>query len=345
MTVGARRSTDRAGASIGQPTFSAGAARGILAALGRLGHDVPSLLSVTGIRPSDLDDPDARIPCEAMGALFCVARQRLPTPNLGLRMAQETPLGAYPLLDYLIVTSSTVGEGMRRFARHASLIGAPLHVDVREDETPIRVVIDNLDPEYTIALAVLHLRRETAGALRFEYVSLMREPDDRATFEATLGCPVRVSAAWSGFALSAEAWHLPLRRRDPVLQGVLESHAAEVLARIPSGDDVATELRRVLARRVAGGDTRVTAVARDLATSVRTLQRRLAEAGLSYQELLDRSRCEAAERHLRDPSLSISEIAWLLGYSEASAFHRAFKRWQGVSPQAFRLQQGPTKGP
>jgi AraC-like DNA-binding protein len=297
----------------------------------------------TGIRPSDLDDPDTRIGCEAVGALFRVAQERRPTQNLGLRLAEATPLGAYPLLDYLIVTSSTVGEGMRRFSRHASLLGAPVHIDIHEDETPIRVVIDNLDPEYTIALAVLHLRREAARALRFEYVSLTREPDDRAAFEEALGCPVRVSASWSGFALSAEAWHLPLRRRDPVLQGVLESHAAEVLARIPSGDDVVTELRRILARRVAGGDTRVSAVARDLATSVRTLQRRLAETGLSYQELLDRSRCEAAERHLRDPSLSISEIAWLLGYSEASAFHRAFRRWQGVSPQAFREQRRSTQ--
>jgi hypothetical protein len=282
--------TDRAPAPARPPTFSAGSVRGLLAAFERLGHDVSLLLSASGLRPSDLEDPDARIPCAAVGALFGTAQQSRPIQNLALRLAQETPLGAFPLLDYLIVTSSTVGEGMRRFARHALLIGAPMLIDVREDETPIRVVVDTPDPEYTIALTVLHLRREALGTLRAEYVSFMRQPDDLSAYEQALGCPVRAGGSWSGFALSPEAWRLPMRRRDAALQGVLERHAAEVVARIPSGDDIVTELRRVLARRIAGGDVRVSSVARDLATSVRTLQRRLAAAGGSYQEILDRSR-------------------------------------------------------
>jgi len=335
------RSADRASPPTSQPTFSAGAVRGLLGAFERLGHDVPSLLSAAGIQPADLEDPDARIPCAAAGAVFCAAQQRRPLENLGLRLAQATPLGAYPLIDYLIVTSSTVGEGLRRYARHAILTGAPLHIDIHEDESPIRVVVDTAqgDAEYTISLTLLHLRREAAGTLRPEWVSLAHQPDDRGAFEEAFGCPVRVNAPWSGFALAREAWLLPLRRRDPILQGVLERHAADVLARIPSGDDVLAGLRRVLARRVARGDTRASAAARDLGTSVRTLQRRLAAAGISYQEVLDQARCQAAERHLADAALSIAEVAWLIGYSEPSAFHRAFKRWRSVTPQAFRRQQ------
>jgi AraC-like DNA-binding protein len=341
MTSAVNRLTDRATAPVAQPTLSAGAVRGLLAAFERLGHDVPTLLSAGGIRPADLDDPDGLIPCAAFGALLGVAQQRRPLKNLWLRLAQETPLGAYPLIDYLIVTSSSVGEGMRRYARNARLTGAALRIEIREDERPIRVIIEcpGSDPEYSICLSLLHLRREAAGSLRAEYVSFAHQPDDPAEFEEAFGCPVHVNAAWSGIALSLEAWQLPFRRRDPILQGVLERHAAEVLARIPAGDDVVSGLRRVLAKRVAGGDTHVSAVARDLGTSARTLQRRLADAGVSYQAILDQSRCEAAERHLGDASLSIAEVSWLLGYSEPSAFHRAFKRWRGVSPQAFRQQQ------
>jgi AraC-like DNA-binding protein len=326
---------------LSQPTFSAGAVRGLLGAFERLGHHVPSLLSAAGLKPSDLDDPDARIPCAAVGAVFGIAQQRRPLKSLGLRLAQETPLGAYPLIDYLIVTSSTVGEGLRRYARHSLLTGAPLHIEIREDERPIRVIIDfpSGDSEYTISLTLLHLRREAACTLRAEWVSFAHQPDDRAAFEEVFGCPVRVNAPWSGFALSYEAWQLPMRRRDAILQRVLERHAADVVAKIPAGDDWVTQLRRVLARRVAGGDTRVSATARDLGTSVRTLQRRLATTGISYQEVLDQSRCQAAERHLADAALSIAEVAWLIGYSEPSAFHRAFKRWRGVSPHSFRQQQ------
>jgi AraC-like DNA-binding protein len=340
MTVAAKRLTDRATPPPEQPTFSAGAVRALLAAFERLGHDVPSLLGAAGLRASDLDDPDGRVPCGPLGAMVGLAQQRRPLRNLWLRLAQETPLGAYPLIDYLIVTSGTVGEGMRRYASHALLTGAPLRIEIREDERPIRVLIDCLDnAEYSVALSLLHLRREAAGELRAEYASLTHTPDDPAAFEEALGCPVRVKASWNGLALSPEAWGLPMRRRDPVLQGVLERHATEVLARIPAGEDVVSTLRRALARRVAGGNTQVSAVSRHLGTSVRTLQRRLAAAGTSYHEVLDRSRCDAAERHLGDASLSIAEVSWLLGYSEPSAFHRAFKRWRGLSPQAFRQEQ------
>jgi AraC-like DNA-binding protein len=80
-------------------------------------------------------------------------------------------------------------------------------------------------------------------------------------------------------------------------------------------------------------------VARTLSTSARSLQRRLAAAGTSYQQLLDLARKEAAERHLTESLLSIGEIAYLLGYSEPAAFNRAFKRWHKDTPQAFRQRQ------
>jgi AraC-like DNA-binding protein len=344
MTSAAHRLTDHAAPSRSQPTLSAGAVLALLAAFERLGHDVPSLLSASGLHPSDFDDPDGRVPCGALGAVFGIAQQRRPLPNLSLRLAQETPLGAYPLIDYLIVTSSTVGEGMRRYARYSLLIGAPMRIDLREDETPIRLIIDTPggNSEYTISLTLLHLGREAARPLRAEYVSFAHPLGDLAAFEKAFGCPVHENASWSGFTLSPESWDLPMRRRDPILQGVLERHAADVMARIPAGDDVVTELRRTLARRVAGGDTRVSAVAREMGSSVRSLQRRLATAGASYQEVLDQCRCEVAERHLGDAALSIAEVSWLLGYSEPSAFHRAFKRWRGVSPQAFRHEQRST---
>jgi AraC-like DNA-binding protein len=89
--------------------------------------------------------------------------------------------------------------------------------------------------------------------------------------------------------------------------------------------------------RIAGGaDTRIETVARRLATSPRTLQRRLAAEGLSYQQVLDEWRQAAAERHLTASALSIGEIAYLLGFSEPAPFHRAFKRWYGITPRAFR---------
>ena len=109
-------------------------------------------------------------------------------------------------------------------------------------------------------------------------------------------------------------------------------------------EGVALDVRRALASRVGGGDTRIQTIARTLATSARSLQRRLAVAGVSYQQLLDLARKDAAERYLTDSPLSIGEVAYLLGYSEPAAFNRAFRRWRNETPQAFRRRQRFKRG-
>ena len=111
------------------------------------------------------------------------------------------------------------------------------------------------------------------------------------------------------------------------------------MARLPRMEGVALDVRRALASRIGGGDTRIQTIARTLAMSARSLQRRLAVAGVSYQQLLDLARKDAAERYLTDSLLSIGEVAYLLGYSEPAAFNRAFRRWHKETPQAFRRRQ------
>src|SRR5262249_5327162 len=123
---------------------------------------------------------------------------------------------------------------------------------------------------------------------------------------------------------------------DPALRTWLERQAAEILARLPADGDVRDEVRSVLSTQVTAGEVQIEVVARRLATTPRTLQRRLARAGTSFVALGADARKKAAETHLRDTTLSIAEVTYLLGYSEPAAFHRAFKRWHGKTPQAFR---------
>jgi AraC-like DNA-binding protein len=316
--------------------------RAFLDALGKLGYDVPELVRAARLSPADLKDPDALIPLSATGAVFQRAQAVRPLKNIALRMALETPLGAFPLLDYLVVTSDTVGEGVRQLARYFRIVGAPVSIEIRDRENPVRVLMrpDCLDAsmtvEYVASIAVHHLRRETGGRLEVAYVSLELGPEDPADFEERLGCPVRAEASWSGIALPRSSWKLALQRRDPILRGVLETQANQVVAKLPRSRKPADEIRRVLASRVAGGDTRIQTVARQLAMSVRTLQRRLAAEKLSYQDVLEEIRRQAAERYLSDATLSAAEVGFLLGYSEPAAFHRAFKRWHGMTPVQFR---------
>ena len=152
---------------------------------------------------------------------------------------------------------------------------------------------------------MLHVRAETENRATFAYVSFTHQPDDISEIERLLGCPVRSRASWAGLAVPREAWQLPLRRRDPVLRGVLENHADAVTPRIPALDGLALDVHRLLASRLARGEIEIGLIARELRTSPRTLQRRLSVAGLSYQKLLDEVRRDTAERCMADGSLSI----------------------------------------
>jgi AraC-like DNA-binding protein len=345
MTARAGGLTKRAKTAGSGSSFSsscpASSARVFVDALERLNYRVEVLLDDAGIRRADLDDPDARIPGGAWGAMFRRALELRPMKNPGMRLAMVTPLGAFPLIDYLIATSQSVGEGLMRLVRYLRLAEAPAPY-IRGDEDPIRVLLegcDTLSAEFTVTLNLLHFRQECDDRFRASYASFCHKPDDVAEMEQVLGCPVHAEASWNGWALSGEMYQLPLRRRDPILARLLQRQADEAIARLPTMGGVALDVREALASRVGGDDTRIQTVARTLATSARSLQRRLAAAGVSYQQLLDLARKAAAERYLIDSPLSIGEVAYLLGYSEPAAFTRAFRRWNKETPQAFRLRQ------
>jgi AraC-like DNA-binding protein len=325
------------------PMVAAGEVRVFVSGLERLGYDRAMLLAAAGLQNADLEDADVQVPCAVYRAIVERAQRERFTRNLAVLLARETRIGAYPLLDYLVVTSESVGAGVAQLARYLRLVGTPVVLEIHEETDGVRVAAESQGSpfaiEFTVSLMVLHLTLETDRQFRATAVNFAHRPDNVAEVERILGCPVRAEAGWNGLAVSHDTWRLPLRRRDSVLRGVLEWQADAIAARLPSNGGIASEVRRALASRVTGGNTGIQVVARQLGTTPRTLQRRLAEQRSSYQELLDATRQEAAAGYLAHSTLSICEIAYLLGYSEAAAFHRAFKRWNDETPQAFRARE------
>jgi AraC-like DNA-binding protein len=343
MTADANLLTSRATSRIQEgPPTPVSQFRAWIDALERLGYDPGRLLEGSGLSRGDLEDPDVLVPCSTCGTMLARAQQIRPLRNMWARLAIETPITAFPLVDYLVHTSDDVGDAVRQLARYLPLVPAPLTLDIRDDEDPVRVICvmeawaQPASAEYTVALNSRRFREETDDRVRFAYASFTHQPDDVADLEALLGCPVRPRASWAGMALSREAWRTPLLRRDPILRRVLEGQAEAMSPGQPTPGGIALEVRRALVARLPRAETEIETIARDLRMSTRTLQRRLSSAGLSYQELLDRARRENAEKCIANSLLSISEVAYLVGYSEPAAFHRAFRRWTGLTPQAFR---------
>src|SRR5262245_30912319 len=140
--------------------------RAFIAALRQLGYDADSLLAASVPDDRDLADPDARVSCEAIGNLLSLAQRIRFTPNLCIALARCTPIGAYPLLDYLVATSETVETGVQQLGRYLQLIGNPSSITVREEQAVVRIEIGGVAPasvEYSSSLIVLHFRTETEG--------------------------------------------------------------------------------------------------------------------------------------------------------------------------------------
>ena len=314
----------------------------MLRVLDRLGFDLDALLTSAGLRREDVETPDSYISPIACAAVFARAQQERRVPNLALQLALHTPIGATPLLDYLIVSSDSVAQGLDRLVRYLRLVNPGIRIAVLDDRDPVRVVVErsggSFENELTVSLSVLRFTRETDGQMTAAHVSFTHEPDDVAEYARVLRCPIRVNASWNGWALSKNAMRVPLRRRDPALRTWLERQAADILAHLPADGDVRDEVRSVLSTQLTAGDIRIDVVARRLATTPRTLQRRLSRTGTSFESLCDDARKNAARSFLLDTTLSIAEVTYLLGYSEPAAFHRAFKRWHGTTPQAFRAR-------
>jgi AraC-like DNA-binding protein len=340
MTTGVNTLSDRA---TGRRTASANPQvlsgfRPFIDAFEALGCDRAGVLRAAGLTERDFGDPDAVVTDAACAAFFQEALRQRPIANFGLRVAEQIPIGAYPLLDYLVLTSESVGEGFRRLAKYLRLVGSRADLTLFEEGDPIAVRLAPCNPfntEFTLSLSVLHFRRETNGGFGASRLCLRHRPEDPEDFEQRLGCPLRTACDTDELAVSRAVWRLPLRRRDSLLHGVLRTQADGMLARLGTDDRAVAQVRRALAGRLPG-DTTLAAVARLLGTSPRSLQRRLGEEGTSYQEVLDDVRRETAESYLRGSGLSCAEVGYLLGFSEPAAFTRAFKRWRGVTPLDWR---------
>jgi AraC-like DNA-binding protein len=317
--------------------------RGMFGALERLGYDIDSLLAPFGLIRADLDDPDGQLPARVCAEIFSAIQRERRVKNLALCIAVETPIGAYPLLDYLVTSSESVGEGFKQLARYLGLVNPAVRLVFREEEDPLRVLVEGaIDPftvELTVSLSVLRFGRESGDQLQVPYICFRHEPEDASAFERVFHCEVKTQSSWSGLAVTREGWQLPLRRRDPFLRSWLERKAAQILALQEEREGVAMEVRRFLATLAGANGASIEAAARGLAMSPRTLQRRLSEEGTSFDSLREEVRKQTAETFLADRSLSVAEVAFLLGFSEPGAFHRAFKRWHNITPDAFRKQR------
>lgn len=246
-------------------------------------------------------------------------------------------------------SADTLGEALARLDRYNQLfLPAPMWRFERDPERLRAICLwaPPLDPvhvavsvEFLVAL-LAELCAQLTGQ-RVPAVELCFQHEARGPFEAlerAIGCPPAFGATRSSLCLPACALELPLRQADPAISALLLGEL-EALAVRPQRHDAGLlleRLRTTVSARLPAGPPAMPEIARRVGLSERTLRRRLAETGTTWEELVDQVREAAARAWVDEGEHSLAEVSYLLGYSEPSAFHRAFRRWTGMTPVAYR---------
>jgi AraC-like DNA-binding protein len=309
------------------------------------GFPTDDLLERLSLTRDTLEDADARIPGRTALTLWQALIERTGDPALQLAAPTELPFGAYRVIDYLVGASATVGEGIERFARFFRLIADAITLTVEGDRQGSCLCFDMADGsptpavyvDYVFAALVGRIRMRIRPELRVHRVELCRpEPSDTAPYTNRFQAPVSFGADRDRLCFTAAEWASPIADADATLARILEEHALILASRLPSESSgfAATVQNSIMAALPEGAEEED--VARALHMSRRTLQRKLAQEGTSYRAVLDMVRRGLAESYLADSAVSIPEVAFMLGFSEQSSFHRAFQRWTGSPPGRWR---------
>jgi AraC-like DNA-binding protein len=313
--------------------------------LGHLGASREALLREAKIDERQLRDADARIPLAAVERLWRVAAGHVSDPAFGLRIGAETSVREWGLVGYAVAYSNTLGSALNRFAHYSRVVSDALviRIDTERDATWVRLDVQPALRAFRPAVdtrlaALLSACREMTGApvtpllVQLSY----REPADVKEYERFFAAPLEFGALASSFLLRSEDLARRLAMADKTLAGYLETLADQKLASVGAERTLSERVRRALWAELSERTPNLEAVAGALGMSARTLQRQLRQEGVTFARLLEELRREMAPALLRDGQHGVSEVAFLLGYEDPSAFRRACQRWFARSPRSFR---------
>lgn len=298
-----------------------------------------------GVDPQTLRDVRARLPSRLADIAFTRAAAQIPDPAFGLRAAECWHPSNLGTMGYAWLSSRTLHTGLKRMERFARILGNRFTYHCIDEMNGVRFVYDHgrgdapighAMTDFTFAILLDMCRTNFGGKLNPSALALRRpQPADPQPWREMFGCEVQFGAARDSFLLDHETVDTPLPSANIPLANTFDGILTEQLANF-FDDDIVSRCKTHILQQLTSGAPAAQDVATALSLSQRTLQRRLGELKLTYQGVLDETRHELARRYLDDASKSVTEITFLLGFSEQSAFTRAFKRWSGMSPSTYR---------
>jgi len=333
-------------------SVGSGYVAGLLEVAARAGVCRDALLRQAGLADLEGAHPQARLPMADVIALFEAATVLTRRDDLGLEFARRVRPGTFNVLGYALMTCRTLGEAIEvapHFRRLVFDIGySEMRFVLNEQEARLgwHVVSQALPYCRSLAESLIaswyHFGRWMAGVelpLK-EVLFLHPAPTDVSPYEVFFECPVRFGAGENALVFSGSLLNMPLVQADENLNLAMREQARAAMEKAFSQTDIAHRLRQALIPLMPKCEATLEKAAAALALSPRSLQRRLGEAALGFQGVLDAVRRDMAIIYLRDPALSVLDVALLLGYAEQSSFTRFFRTGFATSPSQWRRAEG-----
>jgi AraC-like DNA-binding protein len=325
------------------------AALTVIEALQRLGKPVAPLFELAGIDASAPPNAEQHIPAERYLALWAEAMQLVQDPAFAVAVGSAFDLEALEAFGFLAMSCETLRDAYERTASVRALynVGSSWELEILDDcmrmiWRPWSVKASELAwravNEYQVAEMLASIRRMTQRQLNPRGIMFRHKaPRDLATHKRLLGRVPEFEADFDGFEADMAWLAEPVRGKNPKLREYFVKQCE--LARQAFSEDppFAGQVRQRLAASMDGPLPSMATIAHSLGTSPRSLHRRLANEGTRYNDILDQVRRQFSERYLARPRLAVAEVAYLVGFNDASAFFKAFKRWTGATPSEYRV--------
>jgi AraC-like DNA-binding protein len=313
------------------------------------GVDVAKLLRRSGLTTRDMDDEHTRLSVNKQIKFIELIADTIGDNNFGFHLAQEFDLREIGLLYYVAASANTLGDALRRAERYSSIVNEGIVLTVQREKS-LRIFLkyngvtrhtDRHQIEFWITALIRTIRHLTNRRISPSCVHLVHYKNDKTgEFMNFVGGRIKSDSNVDVVDLAASNWNVPLVKADPFLHRLLLQFCEEALVRqeLP-GNSFKVRVENAIAMLLPHGRADSATVAARLRLSPRSLARRLSSEQLTFGRLLRELRRSLAHRYLADKDLSISQIAWLLGYKEVGAFTHAFRRWTGRSPRAARARR------
>lgn len=329
------------------PTVTGIAARLTIAILKRENVAVEPLLRRAGLSQRDFGGPQQRISAASQGKFLEYAAEAMDDSAFGLHLAAEANPREAGLLFYVTSAANTLGEALALFARYSRIVNESVRIKPVHELEGLLAEISFVGlsrhtakqvTEFGVALTIKSLREIAGRNIHPTQLTFIHgRNSDLPAFERFFGCPVEFGASRDQVAFSNDTVALPLITEDRYLLETLRPicDAAEKERGTAIGSlraAVENEAQKLLPHGKAKRDR----VAKSLGHSERTLTRKLADEGTTYEQVVDQLRQSLARQYIKERGVSLSQIGWLLGYESSTSFNHAFKRWTGRPPSVVR---------